>query len=410
MNRTDLRNNLKWIWAKWGKRAGTFLLAVITVWATLLFVSCYWGEALSLEQLSEFHALRGSRPAPKDVVVVAIDRKAVKELSGGARYWPRIHTAHAAKRIISVHPRVLIMDLKFPPEDTDPIADEILESALRAGPTVIWSGESTDSPQETLGRADFQSEQLASAERFRRAAKMEIPMWQRETHGMRVALTATTRPDASLFERAPIARPLVALGHFDIQPPDPLAHLNYYGPSRHIPTISIADVLRFNRDDLRDAFAGKIVLLGYGLILDRGMATSEEFTVSAPGRRMFGVEIHATVVGNLLDGSWLRHVSPAPYTIGVAFLVFYTAWTLMTRPPRRALMLVFAAYSLAALGVYLAFSLYKVWIPGLYSVLLAGALQVILMFAFNDATCRNTLAKLRRVARVPGVVKKGGSS
>jgi len=79
--------------------------------------------------------------------------------------------------------------------------------------------------------------------------------------------------------------------------------IRYAGPEGTFPTISFADVLEGRVD--RAQLAGKIVLLG---VSAQGGGDRRFTPVS--GGEMPGVEIHANVIRNLLDGDALHPLSP----------------------------------------------------------------------------------------------------
>ncbi|MEK6772293.1 MAG: adenylate/guanylate cyclase domain-containing protein [Pseudomonadota bacterium] len=122
---------------------------------------------------------------------------------------------------------------------------------------------------------------------------------------------------------------------------DGRALIRYYGPERTIPTVSAADVLAGRADPAR--FRDRVVIVGG---TSKGIG---DIRVTPHGALFPGVEVRATIIQNLIDGSILRRPG---WTLGVDFLVLLIiglslAWWLpRTRLPLAAAIsgVVFAGY------------------------------------------------------------------
>ncbi|OGI41433.1 MAG: hypothetical protein A2140_08940 [Candidatus Muproteobacteria bacterium RBG_16_62_13] len=147
------------------------------------------------------------------------------------------------------------------------------------------------------------------------------------------------------------------------------ALIRYYGQERTIPTISAADVLAGRADPAR--FRDKVVVVG-GTAKGIG-----DIRVTPHGALFPGVEVRATIIQNLIDGSILRRPG---WTLGADFLVLLIIglslswWLPRTRLPLAAAIsaVVFTGY--LALVVVL-FRTQSVWLNMVYP----GSL-LILMF------------------------------
>lgn len=374
MGQGIFHHTLKNISVRYRKGILASLTAFMLAWGAVILVNSYPGELLDIFQLRRFFGLRGTTPAPENIVVVTITDEAFTQFATDSirGEFPRIYTAKALERISSAAPRLLIIDARMRTETFDPAANDLLEHTLKSAPTVIWSGEVAKSPMYLLGTKDFKSVVRPSDERFRRAATMEIPMWLQDTHGVKLALTATSRPDAPRFDRVPLSRPLVELAHIDVPPVGPRDLINFYSTLK---TVSLLDVLAFDQQTLWETFNGAFVLFGYGA---RDLYRGEEFNVPVAPGTMFGVEIHAIILANLLDKSWLRRMSPELHRVTVLLLVFVVSMAAMMLPRRKGLLIVFTVYTLFVVIAYQLFARYNIWLPGACSLIAVAVVNALL--------------------------------
>jgi CHASE2 domain-containing sensor protein len=84
--------------------------------------------------------------------------------------------------------------------------------------------------------------------------------------------------------------------------------LNYYGPSRTIPTVPYYMVLSDENPLPVDVFKDKIVFVGLNLRSRTGPSQREAF-VTPFDSATFGTEVHATATSNLLSKDWIRRLS-----------------------------------------------------------------------------------------------------
>ena len=156
----------------------------------------------------------------------------------------------------------------------------------------------------------------------------------------------------------------IKLGDYDI-PTDVTGRMlvNYLGPGKTFPHCSASDLLNGRIDGavLKD----KIVLVG---------ATAKgihDFRVTPYGADFPGVELHANVIENILQGDFIRHPAWAGLLDMAAILIFGLAISLVL-PSTRALpgFLVSAAVLLfyIALNIFL-FAKYSIWLSVVYPVL-----------------------------------------
>ena len=100
--------------------------------------------------------------------------------------------------------------------------------------------------------------------------------------------------------------------------------INYYGPPGTFFRVSLADVLdgKFSESFFKD----KIILVG---VTAEGIKDGLGTPFSRNRNQMAGVELQATVLANLLDGSWLKPINGAlRLTAAVALFVVFFFWSI----------------------------------------------------------------------------------
>src|SRR5262249_53290556 len=119
---------------------------------------------------------------------------------------------------------------------------------------------------------------------------------------------------------APNGRPGLALAAYEVATGDrslrdPASRfIDYYGPARiGIKTVSVYQALDPDQYLPRDFFRGKIVFVGLSNPTASGPAPKDAFLTPFTGGRgetTYGVEIHATIAANLLEGRRFELLHP----------------------------------------------------------------------------------------------------
>jgi CHASE2 domain-containing sensor protein len=322
---TEQRHRLKAFKRRWGRPL--FVVSTIPL-LTILTLVFHLSVGLPLDMwvLSKMYAVRGPLEPPKDVVIVAIDDESYRVLNASTNYpLPRKYLADALDVIAQNKPRVLIIDAKFPNERMlDPVADQRIAATLSTLPASIWNGEV---PGDS--RSPHRESVIPSDDVFRRAAKIELPMTIYGKYGYTTFLTDRAVKTDSLHDLVPISKALEILGGYSIKKPGQYDLINFYGPSGTIRRISLHSLIMDRKSSDGELIKDAVVLLGYQSVQSRrGFSDKEEYStpVDVPG--MFGVEIHANSIGNLLHQSQLREVDPLQ--IVMAIPLFVIAATVLT--------------------------------------------------------------------------------
>jgi len=305
-----------------------------------------WAVAVEGETLAWRFQLRGPQAPPPDIVILAIDDRTV----AAAGQWPlpRALLADMVNRLRADGARVLAFDLMLtergPGGDAETLSpgDVHLVEALSATPRAALPFAFTFRPEDSAPTRQ------AAARRIDHAAVrvIETPAG----HGGRLSLSPSgvlvpfaqlpadadmghvnvvlDRDGAMRFLHAVIpfgdrlfpALPVEAVrlhrgldrndvavvfgqglrmgGRLFPADGDMRLALNYYGPERHFPTLSLAALMQ--GEVKPESLRGKLVLIG-------AAATGVGDTFTTPFSRILpGVEVFATASANLLDGRFLE--------------------------------------------------------------------------------------------------------
>jgi len=312
--------------------------------------------------------LAGPRPAPDDVVVVAIDDETLSAADGHAP--SRALTARIVAALASFAPRVVALDIAFPDAKE---GDAELAAALKAVPSVVAAialfGES-----EALPRA---ASELALTPRPTRI------LWPTQTiadavREIGIANVSTDRSGVPryiplLFAIPGGAAPALALAAVSVAAgEDPVVGedavtlagrtisldlgyhlpLRFYGPSPSVQRISAAKLLAGAVEPA--AARGRIVVLG---VTATGLADSfaTPFDRVAPG-----LEVLATAIGNLAEGEPLVR-GPATRRIDAATTALLPVAVVGLLALRRA-----------AVGIALACLVLALWAAAVFAAFLKG--------------------------------------
>jgi adenylate cyclase len=330
-------------------------------------------EVLELKALDLRFAVRGAREALPDVVIVAIDEGSLERF--GRWPWPRSRVAELVDRLSALGVRTMAFDAVF--DLPDAANDATFVQAMRASGRVVL-GEFFDFDR-TTGPAVPSFPELTVKDRGGGTNGL------REAKGYRGPIPALAAVAAGVghvnfipdidqaARRVPLAirigdriapaLSVAALAHFlggrspvlSVGGPDDVRlavgdrelpidasgdlRIDFLGPSEAIPRVSAAEVLE--RRAPREALEGKLVLIGGTAVgLD---SRPTPFSSAAPG-----VEIHASVIDNLLRGRGL--VRP-PWLVPVEAVVTLL-FGLVT-----GLLIEWRAFAgaVAALGLYLVY-------------------------------------------------------
>lgn len=330
--------------------------------------------------LQALYTWRGPRVPPRDVVIVSIDASSARDFGLPERLdrWPRPLHADLLEALADCHPRVIGFDVLFhsPREAADDA--RLVAAVRRAGRVALVEAVAREPVKDTRGRVLATVDSSippfpALAEVALATAPMVMP--KSEDGVLEYWAHVPTLGDRPSL---PVVM-ATAMGHPQAARVDDHRQLNFYGPIGSIATLRFSEALTIARDPQRGpaTFGGKAVLVG--LSEDNQSRQSDAYRTpftTEDGVDLSGVELGATALSNLLDGSSLRRPSTAQRALGLFgwTLALGLPWT--GRSTRRAAVLTALAWVLATAACLLAFSRHHLWLPVLLTLVWAPAITV----------------------------------
>ncbi len=309
-----------WRWARVGG-----LLALIPGLLGLVLVR--WPVTSGLERtygLDLLFKLRGKRIAPSEICVVAIDDASYIERGlDPLRPGPRDLHGELVTLLAERSARAVAFDVLFegPGEPEKDLAFEL--GLFDAGIVVLGATvERVTDPRFRQARLIEPHPPFADAAAA--VAEVELPP---DTDGVirETWLAPDKRPSLAL------AAYQVATGDASFDAEYETRLIDYYGPPRTIQTISLYQALDPDQYLPPDFFRDKIVFVGASQVAAVAVSEAKDsFPTPFTGGQVgltYGVEIHATLAANLLDGS--RIVRPSGVLEALLLIVLATAASLV---------------------------------------------------------------------------------
>ena len=324
------------------------LVLALAIGATLISGAVAWVlSSTSLFQLLELKTydlrflLRGKESPPQNIVLVTIDDQTERTFPEPRIFW-HPHYAALLRAAAAGGARALGLDVSFAMsvQEWEPDMDRELAAAFAEASVsvpIVLAFDTLQTTQEGLplyllanaqGAMGFANLTLDRDGFVRRQQLQSGDSDAWESFAARLAAVTLNLPRGSLDSQHRLLRfgartiPLDSAGFLLI---------HYWGPAGTFPAVSMGDVLaamkKADTAQLQDWFRGKIVLVG---TLDPSDRHPTPFYLAAGNQQLLsGVEIHANVLGTLLEQRFLREV-PRSLTAGLvlvasalaAFLIF----------------------------------------------------------------------------------------
>jgi adenylate cyclase len=137
--------------------------------------------------------------------------------------------------------------------------------------------------------------------------------------------------------------------------------INYYGPARSFKYYSYADVIEGALP--QGTFDGKMVLVGYAAT-GLGDVYTTPFSQAMPG-----VEKHATVIGNVLEGNYLHQAGKKADVFFILLIGVILGYYLSKLSPLRATAFSVIVIMTALSASFAFFCFFRIWLNSIYPVL-----------------------------------------
>lgn len=287
-------------WTKSRKRlAAAIIIALISLLWGLMLWQLNIGQGLRRASY-DLPFLFSERSPPEDVVLVYLDEASHRELGQAlAQAWDRRLHGKLVERLTSEGARMIVFDILF--HDENPEQDSEFAAAIQRHGNVLLAGELVRNESET----GTQESLLLATPNLRRAAMgwglTDIPI---DADG--VVRQIRHRIPTDFGEKSSLSEAVRQRVQGQARTgADEFEFLNYYGPAGTFPGYSYAGVLA-DRGIPEGAFRDKIVIIGARQ--QAGLAAAGKDTFSTPYARLTrelspGMEVHATAMANLLQGS-----------------------------------------------------------------------------------------------------------
>ena len=156
--------------------------------------------------------------------------------------------------------------------------------------------------------------------------------------------------------------------------------IDYRGPPRTITTVSYYQALDYKRLLPPGIFEDKIVLVGRSLetIPEAQHLSGDTFFTPfswVSSNATAGVEIQATLISNLLEGSFVKELSKLSHTILIVAVTLLSGLILVVSRPIVSLLAMVAITAVLCVIAHVIFTAFTVWVP-----IVSGALGIMLVY------------------------------
>lgn len=336
--------------------------------AGLYLVYLGWGERISFDALVHFR----DRYVPTEAVVVTMNEEAYSDtnFNKGYRYpdFNRAKHAEFVNRLKADGARAVVFDLFF--KNPQPEDKEFAAAITNFGKVVIVY-ELEKLPPGFLG---FHTNDPSKALRNLSGCKIAMPLV-----GERDVIRQFP-PETGY--RSTVARAAAETVGVAVDPfPTSERWVSYYGDRGELP-----------REDYPDAFAhsegyykDKVVFVGGKPEIKLVAEASDEFGTPFTrwsGNKMRGVEIHATILLNLIRNEWLTRLSGRDETIVILLVGLVFGWVFTLVRPVPGLILIpvgVAAVSIGAVALYWTQRIWLNWLViGWFEIPMAWATSAVI--------------------------------
>ncbi len=395
---------LRWTIRRLKKRQALFYrfgLAFLCAFLHVLFSQNEIGRRFEAGLADQWFRIRGTVAPPQEVAIIAVDEASYDALGASTlKALPRALLAQTVERIREYHPKLVFFDYAFVDLSDDAPGDQAFALALKSVPTLLGSFRHTYASASSAETTEVRLDSKALfAESAGGIASTKLELYQGVVRRF---------PPQAVAEKTEIPTVIQAVAE-RINPampqPSPRDLIHYYGPARTIRSISLHKVLAGGSEDkLRELFQNTVVVVGAQRMFETSKAGKDTFVTPFPGEAVFGSEIFATMIANVLRGEWIRRAPVGVELLWLNLCAFLIAYALTFLSSTRGLLaLLIATIGWSALS-YRAF-LAGFFIPG------ATLFVLVLPAVFLLSVVIQNLAMRRAQARIESLfdVRIGGA-
>ena len=296
------------------------------------------------------------RPAPDDIVIVAIDQQSLDQV--GRWPWRRAIHATLLDRLTDAGVKGVAFDILLAePDRADVAGDEALAKAIRRSgkavlPVIMEASpggqlrEVAPAPIFAAGTAAVGHVHIElDADGIARSLYLREGLAGGERQYLHLAAALAALDAKGTGELPGQRRGSATENQKGLWLRDHWVHIAFLGPAGHFRSVSYADVLRGSVP--KEALAGKLVLVG---ATAAGMMDAYPTPVSGYGRSMPGVELSANVAAGLRGAGFISIVPLAIQVLVSAILVLLLMAAYLRMSARRGLLVT----GLAIVGAFAA--------------------------------------------------------
>lgn len=334
------------------------------------------GKFLENSLTDLWFSVRGPLSPPEQIVIVGVDRESYRRLGlSTLDAWPRSMTARFLKRLKELEPSVVAMDFVMQTPSSVPEEDDAVARGLKDLPTILAFDVQ---PRKILGmdgRPQTSFEVIEPAPKFQSAVTrigvISIPV----TDGVVRHFFVNNNP---LYKgRMGLGQSAASLVEPSLPLPDSRSFINFYGPKNHFAYIPYWQVIEESTETLKPLFQDKLVFVGLYSAVEFAEKAKDSFVTPYAGGTTAGVEIHATVAANVLNGNWLKRIPPGHESTILKIFVYVASMSVLSFRPVAGF-LVLILFSTGWLSISYALFLRGIFLPGLTAI--CAVFPLVLLF------------------------------
>jgi adenylate cyclase len=347
-------------------KRGGLIGAAVAFFCGLVLHGAFGEFGLELIQRSYDYPFGPRPPIPvNEVVMVYLDEESHRELNQPFNApWDRSIHARLLDRLTEEGARAVVFDIVFSDPGPNPVADEYFTRAIRANGKVILAADSVPGEQfvqaKTIVPPYSPFREAAAAMGSAELIPDQDLIVRRHFHGSRVDQIPSLSWTAAEILKADVTN--------DPEQRFTRRWVNYYGPPRTTPGVSLYQALDTNSIP-SGFFSNKVVFVGAQILTKFSGERKDEyrtpFSYWSAGKNLFmpGAEVHATIFLNLLRGDWLTEFDFVTEKLLILAVGLVFGYGLIQLRPRASVAVALAGMLGITLADYLLFRYTRIWFP-----------------------------------------------